>query len=169
MFFDENKMVMLEKELVELLKAKKLTITTAESCTAGIVSASIVNISGASSVFKEGFITYCDEAKHDLLGVSNDTLDKYKAVSSQTAKEMAFGAAKKANANVGIAVTGVAGPEKEDDKPVGLVYIGVYYNTGNFEILEAKEFNFAGDRQAIRYQAVENAFKLAIEYISITT
>lgn len=164
--FDENKMIMLEKKLVELLKKKNLTITTAESCTAGLLSASIVNISGASSVFKEGFITYCDEAKRDLLGVSIDTLAKYKAVSAQTAKEMAFGAANKASADMAISVTGVAGPEKEDDKPVGLVYIGIYYNNGFSEILEANEFNFSGDRQSVRYQAVEYALKTAIDCIN---
>ena len=73
-------MINREIKLVELLKEKQLIITTAESCTAGLVSAAIVNVSGASTVFKEGYITYCNESKHILLGVSQDTLNKYKAV-----------------------------------------------------------------------------------------
>lgn len=154
-----------EIKLVELLKEKQLIITTAESCTAGLVSAAIVNVSGASTVFKEGYITYCDESKHRLLGVSQDTLNKYKAVSAETAMEMAKGAADKARADIGISVTGVAGPDTEDGKPVGLVYTGIYYYNNGVIVNKAYEHNLKGDRQQIRNQAVECAIDMVIDVI----
>ena len=159
--------ILIKKEikLVELLKEKQLIITTAESCTAGLVSAAIVNVSGASTVFKEGYITYCDESKRRLLGVSQDTLNKYKAVSAQTAMEMAKGAADKARADIGISVTGVAGPDTEDGKPVGLVYTGIYYYNDGVIVNKAYEHNLKGDRQQIRNQAVECAIDMVIDVI----
>lgn len=113
-----------EKVVAALLRADML-LTTAESCTGGMVAASVVNVSGASKVFHQGYITYCDEAKNSILGVRKETLDKYKAVSAQTACEMALGALKAAQADIAVSVTGVAGPSMEDGKPVGLVYIGI--------------------------------------------
>ena len=115
---------LLEKHVVDVLKEKKLTITTAESCTGGMISSRIVNVPGASAVLKQAYVTYCDEAKHTVLGVKKETLEKYYAVSSQTACEMAEGGAKAAGADVCVSVTGVAGPDTEDGKPVGCVFIG---------------------------------------------
>ena len=86
--------ILLEEELVTLLKEKGYTVTTAESCTGGLVSGTIVNTAGASDVLNEAYITYSNQAKEKLLGVSHETLEKYGAVSAQTAKEMAEGAAK---------------------------------------------------------------------------
>ena len=124
---------LLEKHVVDVLKEKKLTITTAESCTGGMISSRIVNVPGASAVLKQAYVTYCDEAKHTVLGVKKETLEKYYAVSSQTACEMAEGGAKAAGADVCVSVTGVAGPDTEDGKPVGCVFIGCFYN-GNVTV-----------------------------------
>jgi len=151
----------LDLELVEELKKKKLVLTTAESCTGGLISSVIVNISGASSVFKQGFVTYCDKAKEDLLGVRHETMDKYKAVSSEVASEMATGAKEVSGADVAVSVTGVAGPSMEDGKPVGLVYIGCAYK----DKVEVREFNFDGDRKTIRFKATKYALQLVLDCI----
>lgn len=151
----------LDLELVEELKEKKLVLTTAESCTGGLISSVIVNISGASTVFKQGFVTYCDKAKEDLLGVKHETMDKYKAVSSEVASEMATGAKEVSGADVAVSVTGVAGPSMEDGKPVGLVYIGCAYK----DRVEVREFNFDGDRKTIRFKATKNALQLVLDCI----
>lgn len=151
----------LDEATVRILKEKGLILTTAESCTGGMVSSLIVNISGASNVFKQGFVTYCDEAKEELLDVSHETMIKYKAVSKEVAKEMAIGACNKARADVAVSVTGVAGPSMEDGKPVGLVYIACHYKSET----TVKEFNFSGDRKSIREQAAFNALKLVIDTV----
>ena len=119
--------VTLEDAVVELLKGKKMTVTTAESCTAGLLAGRIMNVAGASEVYEEGYITYANRAKSKLLGVKEETLEAYGAVSEQTAREMAEGAAKAAGADAALAVTGIAGPGGgTKEKPVGLVYIGCY-------------------------------------------
>lgn len=151
----------LDKALVETLKNKCLTITTAESCTGGMVASSIVNISGASEIFKEGYITYSNEAKERVLGVKNETLEQYKAVSKEVAREMAEGAVNKTGADISVSVTGVAGPSKEDDKPVGLVYIGCCYKG----ITRVKECELSGDRHTIRCQATKEALKYVLDII----
>lgn len=138
-----------------------MILTTAESCTGGIIASRIVNVPGASGVFKEGYITYSDEAKKKLLGVKAETLETYYAVSKETASEMATGGAKAANADVCIAVTGVAGPDKEDGKPVGLVYIACFCKG---EVV-VEEHNYAGDRTAIRQSAASDALDLIIKMI----
>lgn len=153
--------VTIEENVVKLLKDKELVIATAESCTGGLIGATIVNVSGASSVFHEGYITYSNEAKMKLLGVSSQTLDTFKAVSKETAAEMAAGGASRSGADVCIAVTGVAGPSVEDDKPVGLVYIGCFYK-GKVTV---RQFDFSGDRQQIRNASVNEALKLVISCI----
>ena len=102
----------IEEKVVTALKDKKMLLTTAESCTGGMIAASVVNVSGASNVFHQGYITYCDEAKNSILGVKKETLDKYKAVSPQVACEMALGALKISGADIAVSVTGVAGDRK---------------------------------------------------------
>lgn len=146
----------LAAETVALLKKNNLIVSTAESCTGGLLASSIVDIAGASSVFKEGYITYCDEAKNRILGVTHETLDKYKAVSAQTACEMALGTHKLSGADICISITGVAGPDIEDGKPVGLVYIGMYFNGKT----SAFEYNFTGNREQIRKSTVKEAFEI---------
>lgn len=155
---DEN--VTMEESIVELLKKKQLTITTAESCTAGLLAGRIMNVPGASSIYNEGYITYSNDAKEKLLGVSHETLETYGAVSSQTASEMAAGAAKAAGADAALAVTGIAGPDGgTKEKPVGLVYIGCFVQ-GKVRV---EEFHFTGNRSKNRDYAVIKALTLLRE------
>ena len=147
----------LEEKIVHLLKEKGYTITTAESCTGGLLAGRILNVSGASEVYNEGHITYSNEAKERLLGVNTDTLKVYGAVSAQTATEMALGAAKVANANVGLSTTGIAGPGGgTKEKPVGLVYVGCAING---EVV-VEECHFRGTREEVRNAAVESVLQL---------
>lgn len=142
----------LEEEVAKIVVDKNMTIAVAESCTGGLVSSSLINYPGISSVFMEGCVTYSNEAKISRLGVKKETLDKYGAVSKETAKEMAEGIAKNFNTNIGLSTTGIAGPQGgSDEKPVGLVYIGIYIN-GKTTV---KKFVFSGDRQRIRVKATK--------------
>lgn len=153
----DKKEMPVEEKVCALLKDKKFTITCAESCTGGLLSATLVNVAGISDVYKEGMVTYSNEAKRELLGVKKKTLKKYGAVSKQTAKEMAVGIAKRAKANVAISTTGIAGPDGGTaDKPVGLVYIGIYINGETI----VKEYVFEGDRQSVRAQVVDKALNI---------
>ena len=147
----------LEEKIVKELQNRGYTITTAESCTGGLLAGRILNVSGASAVYNEGHITYSNEAKERLLGVSHDTLEQYGAVSEQTAAEMAVGAAKAANANVGLSTTGIAGPGGgTPEKPVGLVYVGCAINGG----VTVEECRFSGNREENRNSAVEAVLQL---------
>ncbi|MCB2294651.1 competence/damage-inducible protein A [Clostridium algoriphilum] len=142
--------ITLEHVLGEMLVNKKLTIATAESCTGGMVAARLINYPGISSAFVEGAVTYCNEAKVKRLGVKQETLDKYGAVSSEVAGEMAEGIAKAAGTNIGISTTGIAGPDGgSEDKPVGLVYVGLYINGK----VKTEMLKLVGDRQKIRERA----------------
>lgn len=144
----------LQTVVAELLLQKKLTIATAESCTGGLLAAALVEYPGISKVFLDGVVTYSNEAKMKRLGVKKETLEKFGAVSFQTAEEMAENAAKTAGTEIGIATTGVAGPDGgTPEKPVGLVYIGLYI-AGK---VMTKEFHFAGNRERIRERTVYNA------------
>ncbi len=141
----------LEDAVVKMLKKRDLTLTAVESCTGGLFSGRIINVSGASDVFKQGYITYSNKAKHRLVGVQKATLKKYGAVSEKVAKEMAKGGATAAKADAAVAITGVAGPEGgTDDKPVGLVYIACYLN-GKTNV---EEFRFTGTRDKNRHSSV---------------
>ena len=152
----------MEEELVEILTRKKYKITTAESCTGGLVAATIVNVSGASEVFQAGFVTYANEAKEKELGVKSETLQTYGAVSEKTAKEMAIGCAAHAKAQVGISTTGIAGPGGGTaEKPVGLVYIGCAVRSNVY----VEKNVFSGDRQQVRRQAADRAIGFALECI----
>ena len=123
--YTDDPQVTLELAVAELLKKHCLTVTTAESCTGGLLAGRLINAPGISGQFREGYITYSNEAKEKLLGVSHKTLETYGAVSPQTAAEMAEGGAGAAGADVCIAVTGIAGPDGgTEEKPVGLVYLG---------------------------------------------
>ena len=146
-----------EYQLVTLMKKYDLTIATAESCTGGLISAKLVNVPGASAVFKEGFVTYSNKAKRRTLDVQKSTIRRDGVISEQTAKEMAMGAAMMADTDMAVSVTGNAGPSCEEEKPVGLVYIGVYLGGR----VKAVEYRFEGDRNSIREQAAEAALALA--------
>ena len=158
--------VTLEDTVVTMLKEKKYTVTTAESCSGGLLAGRILNVSGASDVYREGHITYSNEAKEKLLGVKHETLEMYGAVSEQTAAEMARGAAEAADADAALSVTGIAGPGGgTKDKPVGLVYIGCYVR-GKVKV---KECRFAGNRDKNRESAVVQALTLLREQLLLDT
>lgn len=148
-----------EERAVQILMEKGYEITTAESCTGGMIAATLINVSGISEIYKEGYITYANEAKQKLLGVKKETLNTYGAVSEQTAYEMALGAAKAADAEVCLAVTGIAGPGGgSEEKPVGLVYIGCCVDG---HVTVSKNL-FQGDRLSIRKQATQKAIALLL-------
>lgn len=153
-----------EDLFVQSVMAHNLSIAVAESCTGGLLAGQIINVSGVSAVFKAGFVTYTEEAKHNILGVKEETLLKYTAVSSLTAEEMVRGACEKANATVGIATTGYAGPGGgTDENPVGTVYIASYVK-GEISV---KKYQFYGERIEVRKKAVENALKQATQHIDL--
>lgn len=146
-------------ELVARLRADGLRVAVAESCTGGRVCAEIVGVPGASEVFLGGVVAYADEAKHGLLGVSKDLLDRFGAVSAACAEAMAHAARDRFGADVGIAVTGLAGPEGAvPGKPVGTVWHAV---VGPGHIIMVHKGHFDGDRAEIQRQAVEEALALA--------
>lgn len=162
--------VTLERAVVELLLANKLTVSCAESCTGGLLSARLINVPGASDVYKSGYVTYSNKAKRKILGVKKGTLEKYGAVSRQTAEEMARGLAFVAKGDVAVSVTGLAGPDGgTEEKPVGLVYIACCVKGE----VTTKEYHFSGNRQTIREAAVSAALALMrgcmLEYFSKVT
>lgn len=153
---------MTEQTLAELLKKYGWKLTTAESCTGGLLAGTFMNVPGVSEIYEEGYITYADKAKRKILKVKKKTLKKHGAVSRQTARQMAEGAVTAAGANVAISVTGIAGPGGgTQEKPVGLVYIGCCVN-GKTKV---KKCLFQGDRMQVRKQTVETAMEFAIERI----
>lgn len=147
-----------ELELVNLLLKKNISVGTAESCTGGLVASKITSAPGASAVFKFGAVTYSNEAKHKILGVSTEILDEHGAISFETAREMALGIRKVLGADIGISVTGNAGPGASEQKTVGLVFIGV--SSENYSAV--LENHFEGNRASVRAQATEKALELAI-------
>ena len=153
----------LEEKIVSLLQEKGWKIASAESCSGGMIASRLVNVSGVSDVFEEGYITYSNAAKHKLLGVSKQSLGQYGAVSSQVAGEMALGAARQARARAAIAVTGIAGPGGgTPQKPVGRVYIGCYVDGKVF----VTENHFQGSRQEIRTATTQAALSLLLEKLT---
>ncbi len=147
----------LAEEVVELLKMDELTVTTAESCTGGLVAARLVDVPGVSEVFKQGFITYSNKAKRKLLNVKKTTLKEFGAVSEKTAREMAKGAILASGADAAIATTGIAGPDGgTEEKPVGLVYIGVSVRGQMY----VEEYHFEGERSEVRESTVQAALAL---------
>ena len=147
----------LEMAVVRLLKKYDLTVTTAESCTGGMLAARLVNVPGVSDVFREGYITYSNKAKRRLLDVNKSTLKKYGAVSEQTAKEMAVGGVFATGADVCVATTGIAGPDGgTEEKPVGLVYISCNLK----DKVTVERFQFKGNREKVREQTVVKALDL---------
>lgn len=147
----------LEQVVLKHLMAKNLTVTTAESCTGGLLASRLINVPGASAVIKSALITYCDEEKTRLLSVPKELLEKYTAVSAEVAEAMAIGGAKAGGANACLSVTGIAGPDGgTKERPVGLVYIGCYLNGKTI----VSEYRLRGNREKIREQAVVQALDL---------
>lgn len=153
----------LERAVVELLSKNGLSITAAESCTGGLVCGKIVNVSGASEVFRGGYITYSNKQKKNVIGVKKSTLEKYGAVSEQVAAEMAKGALEVSKADVAISTTGIAGPGGgTPEKPVGLVYIGCAVKNKVF----VERFQFSGSRNKVRESTVVAALSMVRKYVS---
>lgn len=145
------------------LKRRGLMIATAESCTGGLIAATLTNVPGSSAIFDRGFVTYSNEAKMELLKVQEETLQEFGAVSEQTAKEMVQGALQFSNAQVAVSVTGIAGPDGgTKEKPVGLVYIGVGRENGD---IQCHEHHFEGDRNEVRAQTVAAALSHAADLV----
>lgn len=164
----------LSKETIELarllgekLQQKGWYISCAESCTGGGIGYAITSISGSSGWFEQGFITYSNDAKQALLGVAKDDLDTQGAVSETVVMQMATGAAQKANADIAVAVSGVAGPGGgTPDKPVGTVWFGRYVlNEQNEPSIEACRQVFEGDRHQVREQTIQFALEYCLEAI----
>ncbi len=154
--------VTLEKAVVDLLAANKLTACTVESCTGGMLSARLINVPGVSEVFKSGYVTYSNKSKRRLLGIKKNLLLKHGAVSEQIAREMAKTAASLARTDVSVSTTGIAGPDGgTPEKPVGLVYIGCNV-CGKITV---KECRFHGSREKIRESTVAAALSLMRECI----
>ncbi|MCM1460889.1 MAG: CinA family protein [Bacteroides sp.] len=137
------------ERLIKTLQEKGYTITTAESCTGGMISSTLVNVPGASDVLSSAYVTYANAAKEKILGVKHETLNQYGAVSAETAREMAEGAARAASSECAIAVTGIAGPDGgTKEKPVGTVYAG-FFVCGTVIV---ERYLFSGSRYEVRYQ-----------------
>ena len=150
----------LEKVVVQKLIENNLTLSIAESCTGGLLSSTIVDVSGASKTFLGGFITYSNEEKIKRLDVDRETLINHGAVSFQTAEAMAKGVCQKIGTNIGISTTGIAGPTGgTKEKPVGTVFIGICNNGEVF----SKRFLFKGNREKIRIRTVKMALKMLID------
>lgn len=155
------------------LKKRGMTVTCAESCTGGLIAKLLTDPAGASAVFRGSFVTYCNEMKHALLGVTEETLQAHGAVSPETAREMALGALERADADLALSATGLAGPASDESgKPVGTVCIGVALRSragdGSAEDskavrLWAREYQFTGTRAMIRLCAARGALRLAME------
>ena len=136
------------------------TLATAESCTGGGIGAALTAVAGSSAVYKGGIISYCNELKQKLLGVPAEMLETYGAVSAPVAEAMAVGARKATGADIGVSVTGLAGPTGDDfGNPVGTVYIGY---ADDIRCI-SKAFHFTGSREQVRERAAEAALNLILE------
>lgn len=148
------------RELVELAASSGLTVSTAESCTAGMVASAIAGVPGASSVLRGGAVTYVNDIKHRVLGVSSETLDGVGAVSSDCARQMAEGSLRLFESDAAVSVTGFAGPGGgTPEEPVGTVYIGIATDLE----ARAERFSFDGDRDTVRKMACRAACRLLLE------
>jgi PncC family amidohydrolase len=154
--------MMLEEILHEIIRARGLTLATAESCTGGLVSDRITNVSGSSEYFPGGVVAYSYEAKVNLLGVSWDTLNTHGAVSEEVVLEMARGVRKIFNADIGVSVSGIAGPTGGlPDKPVGTTWLGLVTNKGEW----ARHFVWDDVRVKNKYHSSEAALQFVIDYL----
>ena len=153
-------MMILCCDVLKALEGK--TLVTAESLTGGGIGAAITAVSGASAVYKGGIISYTNEVKHGVLGVSLETLEVHGAVSLQTAQEMAVGARKLLKADVAVSVTGLAGPGGDEyGNPVGTVCIGYCDENKSFAV----KYYFDGDREAVRNQTIRAALELVLDNV----
>jgi nicotinamide-nucleotide amidase len=141
--------------LLDLCKSKKLMVATAESCTGGLVAGALTDIAGSSAVVDRGVVTYTDEAKHQMLGVPNEMIERHGAVSRETAEAMVRGALGHANADLAVSITGIAGPGGGTaDKPVGLVHFAAASRSGNL-IHRERRFGDIGRGEVRRLSVLE--------------
>ena len=160
---NQKKLERISSELGELLKLKDYTFTCAESCTGGWVGHALTSIPGSSEWFGSSFVTYSYEAKTQILGVSSQDLDNFGAVSEEIVEQMVSGALDKSGADVGVAISGIAGPDGgTDTKPVGTVCFA--WKINGQEVIASAE-HFSGDRNEVRYSSVERALMGTIELI----
>ncbi len=153
-------MIKHQKEILRLALETGDSIATAESCTAGMISAALTDLAGSSAIFDRGFVTYSNAAKIEMLGVRLETLETYGAVSEEVAREMARGARDRSKASLAISVTGIAGPGGSEHKPEGRVCFGVASETGIHS--ETVEFGALG-RENVRKKTVEHALGLILQ------
>ena len=147
------------KNLLAICKRKNLLVATAESCTAGLVAGTLTEIPGVSSILDRGYITYSNEAKHQMLGVSQETLEKHGAVSPQTAEAMVRGVLGHSRVHLAVSVTGIAGPDGgSEEKPVGLVFFAAGTRGGKVLAAEKRYGNIGRDK--VRKQSVLQAFRM---------
>ena len=154
--------LIIANKLVKITNEKKITLSTAESCTGGLIAAAITEIPGSSSVFHRGYVTYSNLAKQQVLNVQSHELEKFGAVSKEVASQMAMGAKLTSNVDISIAVTGIAGPSGGTvEKPIGTVYIALAFK----ENIKVKDFLFKGDRTEIRMSTVRTALEIVVKEI----
>ncbi len=152
------------KKIIDILSNRGHSITFAESCTGGLIVSTFTSVAGVSSILNGAVVSYSNEIKSKWLGVREETLIKYGAVSSETVREMLDGVLKLSNANGAIAVSGIAGPDGgTKEKPVGTVFIGVEY----LDRVIIKKFNFKGSRVEIQREATDRAIRLFMDYLLI--
>ena len=152
-------------QIISLALKKNVRISVAESCTGGLLTASLTEIPGSSQVIDRGYVTYSNLSKIDLLSVQESTINQHGAVSAETAKEMALGALEKANSQLSISITGVAGPTHSEQKEVGLVFFGW---AGKKLQNDAKHVNFGNlGRQNIRLKSVGYATELIYQFLKL--
>lgn len=142
------------EQVISSLIEKKITLSCAESFTGGLFAATITSFKGVSSFFKGGIVSYWNEIKKDVLKVSNDTIEQKGVISSQCAKEMLLGTKKLMNTDLVVSFTGNAGPSAMENKPAGLIYIGIMY----LDEINVYELNIDGSRDEVRNKAIEFAF-----------
>ena len=154
---NDKELTLLVEQLARLLIQNNKKLTVAESCTGGWVAKVLTDLAGSSDWFERGFVTYSNQAKNEMLGVAESTLENKGAVSQETVTEMALGALKNSHADFSMSISGIAGPGGGSvEKPLGLVWFSWAVKENNtFNILAAEKQVFAGDRESVRRQAVE--------------
>lgn len=160
-------LVEIATELGVAAKAKGVLITTAESCTGGLIAAAITEVAGSSSWFDRGFVTYCNNAKEKMLGVNEATIAQHGVVSEEVAREMALGALAQSKASLAVSVTGIAGPGgAELGKPVGTVAFGFAFKKGESFCAESSTQHFQGTRAEVRLEATKFALVTLLAILS---
>ncbi len=153
-----------EKVVIKAIE-KGFILATAESCTGGLVAASITSVVGSSEIFDRGFVTYSYEAKAEILGVSMNLLNTFGAVSPECVEDMALGAVRNSHAHLSVAISGIAGPTGgTPEKPVGLVYIASFDKKKNQ--IKSEKHQYSGDRQTIRIQSSLRALEIFLNMLN---